>query len=322
MLPWTITSILMAGCNQSLENSTEAPPPIVTPVPTFTPALPTITVTASNVDKVLTVTPSSKNITPTPRPPEPTPTVNVNYEVPIPIINIRSTSTNTVDSIPIIVSHFQEIQPMFGSDSGGPRGYSIVKVHVQRGDYTAWLPTTNQNTSYGCDVLGSNYDTFGCYWTENEFIDLNADGEPEISVFAYHDGSCGVNSFHFYQWQGEGYQLLSESKECGLEVEYRDLNNDSILEIITTESLGGHQLPTPWRDVYEYKEGKLTIADSKFPEIYEDLLKKYNELLPDYEDYAKSYQSDYDPANPDTWSYELKTLKEHMAMASSFVSGK
>ncbi len=142
-----------------------------------------------------------------------------------------------------------------------------------------WLPECeyfgpNEGDRYPGDHLD--------WWTLD---DINNDGFQELAVQYTMIGSAGSHPFYLYQYKNDSFNLLFKFIEGRSNVELKDLDNNDYKEIIFTFSLSStgwyERTYTPWKEVWTWQNGKYQLANNLFPDIYQEMLPKYDELMKD-----------------------------------------
>lgn len=184
---------------------------------------------------------------------------------------------------------------------------STHKIRVSRGNLTSWLKSSDTPDKFGCEIEVGSTDTFGCYFGSVYLADLDRDGESEILSVWEHDGTGGYKSFHLYRWDGETYQLIGEFYELQLQAEIQVVQGGR-QDIILRYNVGPHQLPIPWFDVFTLVGGQLVAVNDQYSDLYQGLLERYREMLPDYEIAADN-----------GWPEALDELKRRIAMVEKLI---
>ncbi len=168
-------------------------------------------------------------------------------------------------------------------------GLGIALLDKDRG-FIQWLPEA--------EYLGPNEgDKYpGQYVDWWELGDINNDGKTEMAIELIVSGSGLFHPFYLYQYQDSSFKLLLQFEDGVNHTKLVDLNNDNINEILYSfvlSSIGWYERTyTPWKEVWTWQDGKYQLANNLYPDIYQEMLPKYDELMKDSQEneLAQPYQ--------------------------------
>ena len=142
---------------------------------------------------------------------------------------------------------------------------------------TKWLPEGEYfGQNEGSRYPGEHLD----WWVLN---DINNDGFQELAIQFTMIGSAGVHPFYLYQYKNNSFNLLLKFIEGNSNAELKDLDNKGNKEITYSFTLGSigilEKINTPWKEVWSLAKWKYQLANNLYPDIYQEMLPKYEELI-------------------------------------------
>ena len=123
----------------------------------------------------------------------------------------------------------------------------------------------------------------GEYFKLAEIGDFDGDGRKEIVIQYTVSGTGLYHPLYVYKEEGGWYRLLLRLSDGVSEAKLTDLNGDGKKEILYSYMLdatgAGPRSWTIWRDVWEWQGDDVVRSNTKYPEIYRDLIDFYDSLL-------------------------------------------
>lgn len=88
--------------------------------------------------------------------------------------------------------------------------------------------------------------------------DFNRNGLMDIAILYGYSGSAGFGHFYLYEWNKGVFKTLLAREDINSEVDFQDMNNDGVKEIIYRFS------PLKWskeeKDIYQWQKEKMAYA--------------------------------------------------------------
>jgi len=168
-------------------------------------------------------------------------------------------------------------------------GLGIALLDKDHG-FIQWLP----EAEYLSPNKGDKYP--GQYVDWWELSDINNDGKTELAIELIISGSSLSHPFHLYQYLDGSFRLLLKFEDGVNHTELVDLDNNSSKEILYSfalSSIGWYERTyIPWKEVWTWRDGKYQLANNLYPDIYQEMLLKYDELMKDSQEneLAQPYQ--------------------------------